>query len=216
VLGDFGIVFWADDESRRLTETYERVGSRDWMAPWANRGRRLADINATFDVFPLAKLLWAMVSGQDELPYWYWQAPEHNLERLFPDDEGMYWINSQILNAAIVEYQEHCITSASELRARVRAVIGVIERGGQRVTATRRPCRVCGVGHYQDPTKAPLKMVAMVDPKRAGGYIQTELLYQQSENRLTLKPLMCDACGHVDFFHFNNSEPPPLWKPEPQ
>jgi serine/threonine protein kinase len=63
VLCDFGIVFWADDAHNRLTETYERVGSRDWMAPWANQGRRLADVNATFDVFPLAKVLWAWCLG---------------------------------------------------------------------------------------------------------------------------------------------------------
>ena len=83
-------MFWADERQQRLTETYERVGSRDWMAPWANRGRRLADIDPTFDLFPLGKLLWAMVSGQRELPYWYWQDPEHNLERLFLDAPGMY------------------------------------------------------------------------------------------------------------------------------
>jgi len=75
-LGDFGIVFWADERQQRMTETYERVGTSDWMAPWANRGRRLADVNPTFDLFPLGKLLWSMISGQHELPYWYWEEPE--------------------------------------------------------------------------------------------------------------------------------------------
>lgn len=63
VLGDFGIVFFEDDQRTRLTEEYERVGSRDWMAPWAHTGVRVDAVRPSFDIFPLGKLLWTMVRG---------------------------------------------------------------------------------------------------------------------------------------------------------
>lgn len=91
VLGDFGIVLFKDDKGR-VTETYERAGSRDWMARWANTQHRLAleEVNATFDIFPLAKVLWCMVSGRPNLDLWYYnrtakgRRPASNLEELFP------------------------------------------------------------------------------------------------------------------------------------
>src|SRR5262249_43876704 len=150
VLGDVGIVFWSDEKHQRLTETYERVGSRDWMAPWANRGRRLANINATFDIFPLGKLLWSMLSGEHELPYWYWDQPDYDLTRMFPNDPAMYTINTRILRDTIVQFEPQCVQTASELLVRVRAVASLIERGGQLPAEQVRRCRVCGWGHYKD------------------------------------------------------------------
>lgn len=215
VLGDLGIVFWTDDAHKRLTETYERVGSRDWMAPWANRGQRLADVNETFDVFPLAKVLWAMVSGQRELPFWYWQDPEYNLEHLFPNSEAMYWINSRIFSSTIVERETQCVSSASELLVRVREVMDVVQRAGQRVAATR-PCRVCGIGHYKSPKGIELKIIAMVSSAQDERLRQPELLYRNSDTRMTVLPLTCDACGHLQLFNFPEGTTPPLWKQEAQ
>jgi hypothetical protein len=38
------------------------------MAPWAHVGTRVDDVGPTFDIFPLGKLLWAMISGGRVLP----------------------------------------------------------------------------------------------------------------------------------------------------
>src|SRR3972149_4165240 len=35
ILGDFGIVFFQDPQHTRISDTYENVGSRDWMPGWA-------------------------------------------------------------------------------------------------------------------------------------------------------------------------------------
>ena len=35
ILGDFGLVFFLDDQRTRISETLENVGSRDWMPGWA-------------------------------------------------------------------------------------------------------------------------------------------------------------------------------------
>jgi hypothetical protein len=179
------------------------------MAPWANQGRRLADVKPTFDLFPLGKLLWAMVSGQRELPYWYWQDEEHNLERLFPDAPGMYWINSRILAQTVVQREPQCVSSASDLLARVQAVIALLERGGQRLSA-ERPCRICGMGHYGDLRNGESQVLAVVPKTRVERITQAEFPFREKATRMTVRAQICDKCGHVEFFHFDSI--PPAWK----
>lgn len=205
-------MFWADKRQQRMTETYERVGSRDWMAPWANRGRRLADVNPTFDLFPLGKLLWSMVSGQHELPYWYWEDDEYNLERLFPDVPGMYWINSRILAHTVVQREPACIGSAAELQTRIRAVISLLERGGQRVTDPERPCRVCGIGHYKNVRGTEPQIIGLLNGTQAERLTQAEFVYKRPESRMTIRVQACDNCGHAEFFHFADGDVPAAWK----
>lgn len=212
VLGDFGIVFWVDARQERLTETYERVGSRDWMAPWANRGRRLADVNPTFDIFPLGKLLWAMISGQRELPYWDWDQPEFNLENLFPASPGMDLVNSRILAHTVVQREPSCQKSAAELLQRVRALLSVLERGGQNLGSPARPCRICGMGHYADFRGGQPQLVGVLDPEKAKRLNQAEFVYRDPEMRMTLRVQVCDQCGHAEFFHFADGGRPAAWK----
>ena len=57
ILGDFGLVFFNDPQRTRVSGTWENVGSRDWMPPWA-MSMRIEEIKPTFDVFCLGKLLW--------------------------------------------------------------------------------------------------------------------------------------------------------------
>jgi serine/threonine protein kinase len=50
VLGDFGIVYFEDNAKTRITDSYENVGSRDWMPGWA-MGMQVEDVHPSFDVF---------------------------------------------------------------------------------------------------------------------------------------------------------------------
>jgi len=126
VLGDFGIVFL--DERTRLTEEYERVGSRDWMAPWAHTGVRIDDVRASFDIFPLGKVLWTMISGQRILPSYYThRSPEFSLEKMFPGRPGIELVNS-ILDRCIVTDQRQCFQNASLLHDEVVRAIEVLEQ----------------------------------------------------------------------------------------
>jgi serine/threonine protein kinase len=83
VLGDFGIAHLEDEDNTRVSETYENVGSRDWMPTWA-MGMRLDDVRPTFDVFGLGKVLWSMISGRSKLRLWYYNRPEFESNNLFP------------------------------------------------------------------------------------------------------------------------------------
>src|SRR5712664_465948 len=66
VLGDLGLVYFLDDKHLRVSDTFENVGSRDWMPGWA-MGIRIKDVSPAFDVFGLGKVLWAMLSGRTKM-----------------------------------------------------------------------------------------------------------------------------------------------------
>ena len=77
VLADCGLAFRLENQDR-LTLTFENVGTRDFQPPWSY-GMRLADVQPAFDVFSLAKVLWAMVSGRPKFPLWYFERPNNDL-----------------------------------------------------------------------------------------------------------------------------------------
>jgi serine/threonine protein kinase len=189
MLGDFGIVFFADPQCTRLTDTYnELVGSHFWMAPWAYKPERLAleDVNASFDIFPLGKVLWSMVSGRNGFPYWEYQRPENNLETIFPDDPAMAGIN-RVLSKCVVREEEQCLHSADDLLLFVELIIAEMRQTGQK-PAGDRPwlCRICGHGHYQKD-KRLVNIAYEVRPSVPEGAIRFSMF-------------ICDSCRHTVFF----------------
>jgi len=184
VLGDFGIVFL--DAENRPTEILERVGSRDWMAPWAQTGMRVDDVNPSFDVFPLGKLIWTMISGQPMLPYWYYERPQYDLTRLFPNDPNLHIVN-RILNCCVVEHEADCLPDAGALLSMLDEFLSLLGNGGQLLgDGLPRPCRICGVGYYQiAPGRFPLP----------GGSRHDDC-----------DVYACDYCDHIQFF--GRSKPP--------
>jgi putative hemolysin len=171
----------------------------------------LAEPNPTFDLYPLGKLLWSMVSGRPELHLWYWKDEENNLEVLFPGVPGMDWINSRILPHFVVEREESCKESARELHGRVKAVLALLEQGVERVARPKRSCRVCGVGHYIDPRGTELQFIGMLNEKQAKALTQAEFIYKQGGQRMTVRVQTCDSCGHVELFNFPDGDTPPAW-----
>jgi serine/threonine protein kinase len=190
ILGDFGIVFFQGG-SERLTTTYERVGSHEWMAPWAYNKERLelSKISPALDIFPLAKVLWSMIAGQNGFAFWEYDHDENNLEKLFPNDPTMHLVNSQILSKCIVRNEKDCDGSASSLLSMVETLISHIKlsRGFRVAGASTWPCRVCGMGNY-----------------RSGGYAHRLRAHRQGgppqEQELVLNVYVCDHCGHAELF----------------
>jgi serine/threonine protein kinase len=146
VLGDFGLVIDPSSEDERLTDTYENVGSKNWMPAWAT-GVRMDEITPAFDVFTLGKVLWAAIAGKQFLRLWYYARPEFDLERLFPDDPAMRWAN-RLFATCIVEHESACLSDASELLARIDETEHAIVRGGQLFSENndRIQCHMCGIG----------------------------------------------------------------------
>jgi serine/threonine protein kinase len=190
VLGDFGIVF-LQEGSQRLTTTYERVGSHEWMAPWANKKEKLeqSEINTALDIFPLAKVLWSMIAGRNGPSFWEYDRDENNLATLFPDDPTMPLINQRIFATRIVREERQCDSSAQNLRKDVEELIRHVKgiRKFRQKGAEEWPCQVCGRGRYRS-SGPRYKLTGF----REGG--------PMNELNKTLYVSICEHCGHAELF----------------
>jgi serine/threonine protein kinase len=192
VLGDFGLIFFADAERSRLSDTYENVGSRDWMPGWA-MGMRVEEIRPTFDVFCLGKLLWSMVSGKPKLRLWYIHEDDFELEKMFPEDPDIRWARI-ILDKCVVEKESNCLPNAGELLIEIDRVLAALRRRGQVISDdVPRVCRVCGLGRYKKPeNRMVLSGLGTIN-------------YQET----LFKMYACDRCGHTELFCLPDRQSPP-------
>lgn len=195
VLGDFGIVFLAN-QANRPTLTGESVGPHDYMPPWADVDGRLAEVRPSFDIYMLGKLLWCMVTGRLRLQREYFRQQENDVTILFADDPAMHMIDT-VLKACVVEREDQCTISASELVDVVSTLIQRLERGGQLLHAgVPRPCRICGRGHYHSGA-FPASMPQI--PKEGPVGLQF-WIHGSDRTTVSVFPYVCDNCGHVEFF----------------
>ena len=145
VLGDCGLAFELEHETRQ-TRPFENVGSRDFQPPWSYT-TRLAEVLPTFDVFCLAKVLWAMVSGRPTFRLWYFDEDGNDLREMFPDDPAMEFVQ-EILRKCVVERErEMKVHDARELLAEVDTAIAALSHGCELPGQGRiMRCRFCGIG----------------------------------------------------------------------
>ena len=198
VLGDLGIVFFDDPARTRVTDSYENVGSRDWMPGWA-MGMKVDEIRPSFDVFCLGKLLWFMISGRSLLRLWYHHREEYELEKMFPKDEAIKWARL-ILDKSLVEHQEDCKVSSAELLNLVDEVLHAVKRHAQVVgDGIERKCTVCGLGYYR----------SIVNEDNT----QLHNFGLNAVGNSALKIFTCAYCGHVQMFRITDrNSKPAAWK----
>jgi len=148
VLGDFGLVFYRDDQRTRISGTFENVGTRDWMPPWA-MGMRVEDVGPPFDVFGLGKLLWGMVAPGEILQLWYYDRPQFDLEKKYPKAPYIH-LAKRLFSRCIVQEESQCLPDAKALLAEIDELLLMIDRGGDLFEdGAKILCRVCGRGHYE-------------------------------------------------------------------
>jgi serine/threonine protein kinase len=188
ILGDLGIVF-VPNAPERPTETNEKVGPSDYMAPWLHSsGARVADVKPSADVYMLGKLLWCMVSGRLKLFREDYREAEFNLERL--ESPHMERINL-ILDECVVAKEQMCLRSATELLTLVDATIRDVS-GANLILPNgdlRLGCVICGKGTYKLQTSDD------------GSYIQLSLsdgMVRGGETRV--RAFVCNVCTHHAFF----------------
>lgn len=213
ILGDFGIVFVEQGRERRVTETFEKVGTRDWMPPWAHTGTRVDDVKPSFDVFCLGKVLWAMLSGMEMLPFWYYFKPSFDLETLFPGVAAMKLVNERILAASIVEDEHQCLTNAGVMLDRVDEVLDTVQRDRQQVGPEMR-CQFCPNGRYTflyEKVGEPLR-VLLLPPRPKDDNPLLDQQITNSRNSISVHAYRCNACGNVAMFHFPEGSPMPAWE----
>lgn len=196
ILGDFGLVFEKDNYKSRISPTFDNVGSRDWMPGWA-QGVRVEDVNPSFDIFSLGKVLWLMISGRPKLQLWYYHRDENNLELMFPEN-GMHLVNT-LLAKCIVENEIDCLSNASEMLKEIDKILRILESNADILNdSIKRSCRVCGLGKYEKIARDDGS-----DLRRLGLSVESGTNY---------KIYACDNCGHVEFFYIKDGAVPEAWQ----
>ena len=190
VLGDCGLAFKVENQDR-LTLTWENVGTRDFQPPWSYT-KRLADVQPTYDVFSLAKVLWAMVSGRPKFALWYFDREGNDLRQMFPNEPGVHFVH-EILTRCVVEREDEMKSrDAGELLDEIDTTIAALSIGGQVPGWNRRMrCRFCGTGTYE---KIDSRAIAR----------PTMTLYERND-------FVCGHCGHVETFAWPRDGSPVLW-----
>lgn len=218
VLGDFGIVFFDDLAKTRISDTYENVGSRDWMPGWAY-GMSLDDVTPAFDVFGLGKTIWAMVAGKTKLRLWYFRDEPFDLERLFPESRCDMQAVNALLDKCVVEREKDCrLPTAAELLVEIERVIAHI-RGRSQILSGNidRRCQVCGMGTYRpalkrDDRSGDRLLVAPPVELRGGKIDPVQLLnFRGNEAGFHTAIYFCDQCGHAQVFWLPDDQRLPAW-----
>lgn len=199
VLGDFGLVYDDADESKRLSKTFDKVGTTEWMPGW-NMTLRSDNVNPSFDVFALGKILWALVSKLPVLNLWYWDQEQFNLEYMFPEEDDIWMVNA-ILKLCVVEKEEDCLPDAKSLLREIDNTISMIYNRVQNLKDNpHRRCQICGVGEY------------VYEAYSDGRFIQDMGL--ESFGGSKIKVCVCHHCGHIQHFFFPEGKTPSAWKEE--
>ena len=201
ILGDFGLIYLKDGQQSRISHTFEKVGTMDWMPPWAH-GKRVEDVSETFDVFSIGKVIWSMISGRKYLHHIYFkhdEYDEYNLEKLFSDNSSMKIVNA-LLKKCIVESEGDCLPNAEALLKECDRLISYLENGtGLLGNDIERPCKVCNNGMYSK----------IID--KDNGKIKRFFGYYSGATR-DLIICTCNNCGHVQLFHCLDQTDPPAWQ----
>ncbi len=188
IIGDFGLVI-ASDEDNRLSQTYDNVGSRDWMPGWA-QSIRYDEVTPAFDVFSLGKILYSLISGKPKLQLWYFNRSKFNLTELFPGNRQMLLIN-QLLAKTIVEDEQDCLKDARDLLHEIDGTIVKLESNAQVLSRKiSRRCSVCAVGTYK--VEVDGSPTAGRNFGISGAGTQAHLIY------------VCSNCGHTQIFSGSN------------
>ena len=171
--------------------TFENVGTRDFQPPWSY-GMRLADVQPSFDVFSLAKVLWAMVCCRPKFPLWYFDKPEYDLRQMFPDESAIQFVHELLKKCVVESESEISLHDADELLGEVDIAVAALSYGGQLPGRNAKMrCRFCGVGTYEKSKSFPIV-----------GNLSTG-------NKRTY--YLCDHCGHLESFIWEGN-PPPAWE----
>jgi len=177
VLGDAGLAFYIDD-SARPTKTYESVGTQHYMPAWAY-GRRLKEINPTFDAFSVGKVIWALIAGEPACPFWYVFRPDNKLTSRFPGRIDMFWINELLTKCVVEDESSMKIQDGAEFMKQIDQTLRAITLNAIPPDIVHQigNCRVCFIGTYKEDNAGYRGTIA-----RPGTCYR------------------CDSCGHLEFY----------------
>jgi len=183
VLADFGICHMEGGE--RITLTDQAMGSRDYIAPEMESGRRFGPPTSKTDVYSLGKVLYWMLSGG----------------RIFARENHRDRPLTEILGDQIFEHADLLLDRVVLERPDDRATIDRLGSDLSRLRllvenryAPLKPsigiqCRFCGLGKYAVHKASPNDYLCMRSQNPGG-----------STEPIMVNAMVCDYCGHVELF----------------
>ena len=205
-VGDFGLCLDLSELDHRNTETGEAVGPRDYICPELEGGR--AEIPApSCDCYALGKLLYYFVSGKT-VPRERYREGRYDLLR-DGADSGMHFVYD-LLDRSLTENPEGRFKDGGEF---LKAVDGVLEKFDMEAHVLDlevvQKCLYCVDGNY--------RLQLLHEPKAYAPRLpddKTPFRFWGS-NSMDQKPwmaLVCDNCGHVQFFRRDLTKDVTKWK----
>jgi serine/threonine protein kinase len=197
VIGDFGICY-IEQNGERITLTEEAIGPRLFMAPELEGGR-VENITPKCDIYSLGKVLYWLLSNGKMLPREKHREVEYDLKGK-NDGTLLGWNNiymehiNRILDVTIVADPEKR-RNADNLLILIRKATRLISKEFTPIDKELpRPCTYCGQGVYREiPISSIYSGLHLIDIEKWQVFI-------------------CNACGHVQFFHIDKSHNIEWWK----
>ncbi len=192
VVADFGLSYV--EEGRRLTLTDERVGGSGFLAPEVEHGR--ADVvSPRSDVYSLGKLLYWLLTDR-VFPRESFREADWNLVNVLQDNR-MEHLN-RLLDYLAAFPPEARKANASEVAEIARLTADLLDGHFNVITSTLpQPCKYCGIGKYQLAARNAAEM---------GDFAF------RPQGRADWLILVCDACGHVQWFRLDKAQLSRFWR----
>ncbi|MDF5734117.1 MULTISPECIES: serine/threonine-protein kinase [unclassified Nostoc] len=211
IILDFGLCFNfnlnlnsdTDDDlndSFRLTQTIEQIGSRFYIPPELENGRT-DKISKQSDSYTLGKILYFLLTGKT-----FSRENYDNLATLLNNSQLDY-ITGRILSKTVIENVESRLTSANirEEAIKIKRLIS----GGFYPNKIDSICRFCGEGIYKAVQSGLLK--TSLYPEREPNNKLASYYLQMTERSLfdssiPFEAIACNVCGNMQFFIINQSD----------
>ncbi len=196
VVGDFGIAYIENGERDRLTATDEAVGARLFIAPELADGLT-EEVRPWSDVYSLGKLLfWMLYGGR------VFDREQHRVERwnlrTKMQDNSFEHIN-RLLDRMIVLDTSRRFRNAEEAAGAARHVAGLLRRNARAMSPElEQPCDFCRQGTYQ--------AIRMKDGHDYHNFVGTAPI-----SGAKWRVLVCDQCGHVQWFRIESAKGRATW-----
>ena len=197
VLGDFGICHMEGDQ--RVTVVDEAMGSRNYIAPEMESGRRFGNPTDRTDVYALGKVAYWMLSGGHEFAREDHRAPALYLPRLLGNE---LWEHIHTL-------LDETVVDDPQKRLPIERLLSRLDHTASLITGRHTPlrpsmglrCRFCGIGVYT-------KYATKDNWPQQAGWFSAVARFSGAD----LRVLRRNHCGHVEWFDMVRIEGGKWWE----
>jgi serine/threonine protein kinase len=191
VIGDFGIAHVVGGERERITATDEAVGARLFIAPELADGR-VDQVQPWSDVYSLGKLLFWMLNGGRVFDREQHRDPRWDLMAKFRRNE--YEHINRLFDGMITHDPAARTADAGNVAQASRSVADLLRRGARAIgPGLVQVCDFCKQGNYRD--------TGMKNAVDFHNFVGTQPI-----TGATWRVLVCEQCGHVQWFRIENAK----------